>query len=358
MSVTTDRMIPFEALRDLAERLLVAVDVPSDEAALVADTLATADARGMNSHGVMRLPVYVEKVRGGGFKAGKKGRVLRETSSSVLIDAEQGLGAVVMVRAVQEATAKARETGVGIAGVTNSNHYGEGAYYVRHAVEQGMLTLLTSNGAPNMPVWGGLTRMTGPLPLTVGAPVTGREPFLLDIAMGVLARGKILYAAEKGHDVPPGTGVDANGHPTTDPKKIIGGGWILPIGGYKGFGITMVLEILAGVLTGGALGTELRELYGIPDKSQGLGHFALVIDPEAFMSRKEFEDRMVFYLAMIKGSERAPGVDEIIIAGEPEQRRYSERLKTGVPIDAKVLASLETLALELGVDADLGGVPT
>jgi LDH2 family malate/lactate/ureidoglycolate dehydrogenase len=150
--------------------------------------------------------------------------------------------------------------------------------------------------------------------------------------------------------------VDEDGKPTVDPRRIVEGGWILPIGGYKGFGITMVLEILAGVLTGGALGTELRELYGIPDKSQRLGHFALVIDPEAFMSRKEFEDRMAFYLVMIKGSERAPGVDEIIVAGEPEQRRYSERLKTGVPIEPKVLASLEALATELGVDAGLGGV--
>jgi LDH2 family malate/lactate/ureidoglycolate dehydrogenase len=199
-----------------------------------------------------------------------------------------------------------------------------------------------------MPVWGGLTRMTGPLPLTVGVPVAGRDPFILDVAMGVMARGRILYAAEKGLEVPLGTGVDADGKPTTDPRKIIDGGWILPIGGYKGFGITMMLEILAGVLTGGAVGTQLQELYGAPSKPQGLGHFVLVIDPGAFMSHAEFQNRMAFYLAMIKASERAPGVDEIIVAGEPEQRRYAERLKDGVPLEAKVLASLERLASELG----------
>ncbi|WP_460452218.1 Ldh family oxidoreductase [Alsobacter sp. SYSU BS001988] len=339
----------FDVLRNFAERLLRAVDVPADEAALVADTLATADARGMHSHGVMRLPVYVEKIRGGGFRPGAKGKVLRETASAVLIDAERGLGAVAMTRAVDIAMTKARQTGVGVSAVTNSNHYGEGAYYARKPVEDGLIALLTSNGAPNMPVWGGLTRMTGPLPLTVGAPASGREPFLLDVAMGVMARGKILYAAEKGLELPPGVGVDEDGKPTVDPRRIIEGGWILPIGGYKGFGITMALEILAGVLTGGPLGAEIKELYGAPQECQGLGHFALILDPEAFMPRKAFETRMAAYLAMIKASERAPGVEEIIVAGEPEQRRHAERLKTGIPLEAKVLASLRALATELGV---------
>ncbi|PSC03842.1 hypothetical protein SLNSH_17180 [Alsobacter soli] len=215
---------------------------------------------------------------------------------------------------------------------------------------------MTSNGAPNMPVWGGLTRMTGPLPLTVGAPAAGREPFLLDVAMGVMARGKILYAAEKGLELPAGVGVDGDGKPTVDPRKIIDGGWILPIGGYKGFGITMALEILAGVLTGGALGAEIRELYGAPGQGQGLGHFALVLDPGAFMPREAFEERMAAYLGMIKASERAPGVEEIIVAGEPEQRRHAERLKTGIPIEGKVLASIRALAAELGTDDLLGEI--
>lgn len=349
------QLIPFEALRGLAERILLAVAVPQEEALLLADSLATADARGMNSHGVMRLPVYVEKIRGGGFKPGRKGSILRETTSTVLVDAQNGLGAVVMDRAVELACAKAKETGIGAAGVTNSNHYGEGAYYARKPLERGFIVLLTSNGAPNMPVWGGLTRMTGPLPLTFGAPIAGREPFLLDVAMGVLARGKILMAAEKGVEVPLGTGVDSGGNPTTDPRKIIEGGWILPIGGYKGFGITMVLEILAGVLTGGALGQDICELYGTPESPQALGHFALVIDPDAFMPRAVFEERMAIYVEMIKVSERAPGITEIIVAGEPEARRHAEALRSGVPIERSVLDKLEALAVELGVLAGLGG---
>ena len=176
--------------------------------------------------------------------------------------------------------------------------------------------------------------------------------------MGVMARGKILYAAEKGQQLPAGVGVDADGQPTVDPRKIIEGGWILPIGGYKGFGITMALEILAGVLTGGPLGAEIRELYGAPGSSQGLGHFALVLDPGAFMLRRDFEERMATYLAMIKGSEHAPGVEEIIVAGEPEQRRHAERLKTGIPMEAKVLASLGVLARDLRVADPLEGSVT
>lgn len=347
---SSDRLIPFEALRDLAERMFRAVGTPPDEAALVADTLACADARGMHSHGVLRLPVYIEKIQGGGFKPGRKGKVLRETDSIAFIDAEDGLGQVAIDRAIDLASLKAQRTGVGAVAVTNSNHYGEGAYYVRKPVDKGLFVLLTSNGAPNTPVWGGTgPRMTGPLPLTVGVPVKGRAPFLLDIAMGMLARGKILYAAEKGLPVPLGTGLDAEGQPTTDPRKILDGGRILPIGGYKGFGLTMVLEILCGVLTGGAVGTGLRELYNAPELAQKIGHFALVIDPAAFTGRDLFLANMAAYLDMIKSSDRMPGVDEIIIAGEPEEQRFRERLATGIPLEPKVIVAMEELAGKLGI---------
>jgi LDH2 family malate/lactate/ureidoglycolate dehydrogenase len=223
-------------------------------------------------------------------------------------------------------------------------------------VARGLFVLLTSNGAPNTPVWGGVSpRMTGPLPLTVGVPVAGRPPFVLDIAMGMQSRGKILYAAEKGLPVAPGTGLDADGQPTTDPRRILEGGRILPIGGYKGFGITMVLEILCGVLTGGAVGVGLRELYNTPTLAQKIGHFALVIDPAAFTSRDAFLTGMAAYLEMIKSSERVPGVDEIIVAGEPEERRYAAAIAHGVPLEGKVLAALETLAADLGVTTGLAG---
>lgn len=343
-----DRRVTQERLLALSTDIFVRAGVPEAEARLVASTLVEADLRGMQSHGVLRVPIYTEKIRAGGFRPGTKGRVVRETAGTSLIDGENGLGQVVTMHAMEIAMAKAKANGIGAAGVLNSNHFGEAAYYVLQAARRDMIGVVATNGSPNMPAWGGMTKMTGPLPFTAAVP-TGQEPFVIDAALGMTNRGKLIYLAETGQTIPVGWGVDREGQPTELPRQVLDGGWILPIGGHKGFGITMFLEILSGVLTGANVGSDIRDLYNAPrDVAQGLGHFCIAIDPVAFMSLPTFKSRMDAMIAMVRASKLAPDCERMVIPGEPEIASRSARLREGIPLAESLLGELNALARELG----------
>lgn len=349
-----ERKVDSTKLRRFILDILQLCDMSIEEREILADTLVAADLRGMRSHGCLRLPIYVEKIRAGGFRAGRKGRVERETDSIVLLDGEDGVGQVLAVRAMDEAMRKARGRGIGAAGVTRSNHYGEAAYYVLHAVRNNMIGMIMTNGSPNMPPWGGTTKMTGPLPFTVGVPTSNEHPFILDAALGMTNKGKLIYLAEQGLPIPPGWGVDNLGRPTENPQHVLDGGWILPIGGHKGFGITMFLEILAGVLTGGAIGSEIRDLYDVDRaKPQGVGHFAIAIDPAAFMPLDQFKQRMDYMIRMMKSSKPAPGTEVIKIPGEIEFDNEERHRREGVPISDTVLGQLNRLSHDVGSNLTL-----
>lgn len=353
--VTGERLIRPEALESFLRAVFAAAGLPAAEAAIMAEALLRADLRGMHSHGAVRVPIYVAKIRAGGFRPGRAGRVLKDGPAIRLIDAENGIGQVFAMRAMDEAIAKARGQGIGACGVIDSNHFGEGAPYVMRAAEAGMVGLIATNSAAIMPVWGGRVPMTGPLPVTIAAPAGRHPPFVLDAALGATSRGKLLVAAAEGQKVPMGVGTDAAGRPTDDPRAILDGGAILPIGGHKGWGMILALEILSGVLTGGAIGTELRDMFD-PDRGapQRLGHFAIAIDIAHFMPLETFLARMDALIEGIKASERAEGVSEILIPGEIEHRREAERRRTGVPLGPGLIAELDALAAGLGVADRLG----
>jgi LDH2 family malate/lactate/ureidoglycolate dehydrogenase/quinol monooxygenase YgiN len=344
-----ERKVAAEALLTLATDIFERAGTPADEARIVATALVEADLRGMQSHGVLRIPIYVEKIRAGGFRAGHRGTIVRESPGTALLDGEDGLGQVIALNAMDIAIDKARTTGIGAVGVLNSNHFGEAAHYVIHAAARNMIGLIATNGSPNMPAFGGTTKMTGPLPFTAAVPVGSGPPFVIDAALGVTNRGKLIYMAERGERIPVGWGVDSDARPTDDPARVLDGGWILPIGGHKGFGITLFLEILSGVLTGARVGSEIRDLYNAPrNQSQGLGHFCLAIDPTAFMSVDAFKARMDAMIQMIRSSKLAPGVERVTIPGEPEMEAKRQRSAAGIPLAIGVLDQLNALARELG----------
>jgi LDH2 family malate/lactate/ureidoglycolate dehydrogenase/quinol monooxygenase YgiN len=344
-----ERKVAAVDLLALATDVFVRAGTSHDEASIVANALVEADLRGMQSHGVLRIPIYVEKIRAGGFRAGQRGTIVRETPGTALLDGEDGLGQVISLHAMDIAIDKARKTGIGAVGVLNSNHFGEAAHYVIHAAEQGMIGLIATNGSPNMPAFGGTTKMTGPLPFTAAVPVGSGPPFVIDAALGVTNRGKLIYMAERGERIPIGWGVDRDARPTDDPARVLDGGWILPIGGHKGFGITLFLEILSGVLTGALVGSEIRDLYSAPrNQSQGLGHFCIAIDPVAFMPLAAFKARMDAMIQMIRASKLAPGSERMIIPGEPELDARRQRSVDGIPLATGVLDQLNALAHELG----------
>ena len=348
-SAAKERKVAAVDLLVLATDVLVRAGTSPDEASIVANALVEADLRGMQSHGVLRIPIYVEKIRAGGFRAGKRGTIVRESSGTALLDGEDGLGQVISLHAMDIAIDKARKTGIGAVGVLNSNHFGEAAHYVIHAAEQGMIGLIATNGSPNMPAFGGTTKMTGPLPFTAAVPIGSGPPFVIDAALGVTNRGKLIYMAERGERIPIGWGVDRDARPTDDPARVLDGGWILPIGGHKGFGITLFLEILSGVLTGALVGSEIRDLYSAPrNQSQGLGHFCIAIDPAAFMPLQAFKARMDAMIHMIRASKLAPGSERMIIPGEPELDARRQRSVDGIPLATGVLDQLNALAHELG----------
>jgi LDH2 family malate/lactate/ureidoglycolate dehydrogenase len=350
MAIASERVVDALKLEAYVAEIFDHGGVPRDEAGRVADALVSADARGMTSHGVMRVPMYMKKVRAKGFRAGTKGHVLQETAATMLLDGEDGLGQVITWRAMEEAIRKARTAGVGVVGVTRSNHYGEGAYYALEAIRHDMIGILTTNGSANTPPHGGRSMVAGNLPLTVGVPANKELPILLDMAMCASSKGKVAYAAKKGDQIPAGWAVDANGQATVDPQKVLDGGWILPIGGYKGWGMIMILDVLSGVLTGGPMGPEVTDLFiGAPETPQGLGHFVLALNIAAFMPVSDFKRRMDQRIRSIKDSERLPGVDEILMPGERELTLERERRAHGIPLSVAVLDQVAAVAKELGV---------
>lgn len=333
----------------LAKCIFVKAGVVDEDAAVVADSLIEADLRGMNSHGIIRLPVYVERLLKGGVTARPKFDLVSETPGIALFDAGGGLGAVATSKAMAIAIEKATTNGIAAVGIRNSNHNGEGARYVKQATDANMIGIATTNSSPIMPVWGGRNPLTGPLPIAFGIP-TNSDPIVLDMALGMSSRGKILYFLEKGMEVPPGWLVDNEGRPTTDPSWINKGGWILPIGGHKGWGLILMCEILSGILTGGAFGRELTNLYDNVDTPQRNGHLVIALNVASFLNLENFKDRLDEYVTTIKASTLAPGFDEILLPGELENRKRKLQLQEGITISHSLVRDLLSLAKSLDVD--------
>lgn len=334
-----------EALRTACVTLLRAVGVPEDQAAVVADVLVRADLRGIASHGVMRLPAYVHKIRAGLLKPDTPWTCLRETPATALFDADMGLGPVAGLWGMKEAIGRAEQCGVSAVGVSNASHFGIAAYYALQAVEVGKIGVAISNAAASMAPWGGVGPQLGTNPICVAIPTQDEVPLVLDMAASVAARGKIRMAQREGHPIPQGWALDANGQPTTDPQAAIEG-TLLPIGGPKGYGIALVNDILAGILTGSPSGIELRSIHDLEHPSP-VGFFFQVLQIEAFSSAHTFFERLGDRLTEIRNSPRGQGVDRIYIPGEIEWECEQERRRNGIPIGTATLKALNDLAEEL-----------
>jgi LDH2 family malate/lactate/ureidoglycolate dehydrogenase len=344
-------LLDFFELKALTVAILERVGVPAADAAIVAGGLITADARGMNSHGILRLPVYIKRLQQGGFSPVSRFDMVQETPGTALVDGGNGLGAVLTTKAMALAIEKAREVGVAAVGVRNSNHNGEGAPYVLQAVQADMIGIATTNGSPISPVWGGKAPFfSGPLPISFGIPTAEELPIILDMALGMSSRGKVLYYAEKGLELPPGWLVDADGAPTTDPNWVKKGGWILPIGGHKGWGLALMCEILSGILTGGAFGRDLTNLYDDLQDGQHNGHFVIALNIDKFIGAAAFKSRMDDYIRQMRASEPAPGFTEILMPGEIEFRKEKKQKTEGMQLSLSVVEELLASARGLGLD--------
>lgn len=337
-----------EALVDGAAAVLAALGVPAGDARLVADSLVTADLWGHHSHGLLRLPWYVERLRSGVMTPVTRPDVVRDLGAVAVLDGRDGVGQVVTAHAVRDAVRRAGDHGVGVVAVRNSNHFGTAAYFTRMVAEAGCVGIITTNGSPAMPPWGGRRKAVGANPWSVATPGGSHGPVVLDIANTTVARGKVYAALERGDDIPAGWALDADGAPTTDPAAAIDG-VILPMAGHKGYAIAFLMDVLSGVLTGSSYGTDVAGPY-VPDRRSGCGHLVLALRVDAVIDPAEFGRRIDDLVDGTKAVPLAHGADEIYYPGEIEDRTAAERRRSGLVLPERTIAGLLALAREAGVD--------
>src|SRR5688572_10246120 len=307
-----------DRLMEFAAAVYAAEGVPPADARLVADTLVQADLWGHQSHGVLRLGWYWERLRNGVMRPVTQPQLVIDAGAVALIDGHDGVGYVLTKLAAEEAIKRAKQHGVSAVGVRNSNHFGTCMYYTLMAAREGCVGLLTSNGGPAMAPWGGRQKIIGTNPWSVAAPVGTRPPFVVDMANTGVARGKIYLARQKRQPIPLGWAINAAGEPTTDPQEAIDG-IILPMAEHKGYAIAAMVDMLSGVLTGSGFLSAVHSPYKTAEKSN-CGHMMIALDIERFQPLAQFHARMEQYVTQIKSVPRAKGFDEVFYPGEMEAR--------------------------------------
>ncbi len=345
-SSASRRVAPDDLVADVAS-ILAAVGVPASDATIVADSLVMAERWGHPSHGVLRLSWYVKRIRAGVVSPVTRPEVLIDRGAMSLIDGRDGLGQVITVHAANDAVRRAQEHGVSVVGVRNSNHFGTAGYYTRLMAKRGCVGILTTNSSPAMAPWGGRTKAIGNNPWSVAAPAGRYGTVVVDMANTQVARGKIYNARQRGLPIPEGWAIDEEGNPTTDPVRAIGG-VLAPMGGHKGYAISMAMDILSGVLTGSSFAPNVVGPY-VPDRRSGAGHLVMALDVRAFLDEHDFEARIEQLIQNMKAVPLAPGFDEIFYPGELEDRSSRRADEVGVELPPKTVEELSVLADLLAV---------
>jgi LDH2 family malate/lactate/ureidoglycolate dehydrogenase len=336
-----------EQLTGFGQAVLECHGVPQSDAHLLADSLVAAELWGHSSHGMLRLPWYVERLRSGAMQAVTRGVLAQDNGAVVVIDGQDGIGQVLTMQAVNLGVERAKRFGVSAVAVRNSNHFGTAAYFTRESAKQDCVAFLSTNASPAMAPWGGKTKAIGTNPWSIAAPAGRHGVAVMDIANTAVARGKIYLAAERGEDIPPTWAADEQGVPTTNAKDAIHG-LILPMAGHKGYVISFMMDVLSGVLTGSQFGSRIAGPYQA-DRKSGCGHLLLTIDIAALMSQAEFALRMEQLIDEIKAVPTAAGVSDIFFPGELEDRNTEQHLKTGISVADNTWDSLRKLGTETGV---------
>jgi ureidoglycolate dehydrogenase (NAD+) len=330
-------------LTRLAVRVLEARGIARADAEDAARILVTGDLMGHATHGVLRLESYGERLATGAMDARAKISVEEVASAIARIDGANALGPLVGMAALRAAMTRAKANGVGIAFARNSNHFGAIAPYCLIAAEQGFASMICSNASITIAPTGGAETKLGNNPLGFGVPNPGGRPVILDMAMSVVARGKIRAALAKGQPIPETWATDRDGKATTDPKAALDG-FLLPFGGYKGYGLALIVDLLAGVLSGAAYLEHVNSWLDGPDKPGNLGHFFLLIDTRVLGPMDWLAKRVSDFDAIIHGTARADPSVAVRLPGEIELERLEKHRRDGIAVDAALLARLEAMA--------------
>ncbi len=342
-------IVQFDALRAFVSRSLVAVDIPLPDAEVVANLMAQADLQGSDGHGVIRLPQYVKRIRAGGINTRPNIQVVRERAAMAIVDGDNAMGHLAVSRAVNLAIEKARTAGVAWVGTRNSNHAGPASLYARMPVAHNMIGLYFAVGNANhLPAWGGMDMLLSTNPIAAAIPAGVEPEIVLDMATTVAAYGKVKAKAKRGEMMPEGWMIDREGKPLLDPKRSEEG-FLLPIGGYKGYGLALIVGLLAGTLQGAAMGKDVVDFNKDSVTPTNTGQAILVINLEAFGEVNIFKSAVDTLVQDIRASERLPGVERIWLPGEQSHARRQRYGENGIPLASALVQELDVLAKDLGV---------
>jgi L-2-hydroxycarboxylate dehydrogenase (NAD+) len=345
----TPLRVKAERLEDFTARAFQAVGIAASDAQRIAELMVRADLQGSEGHGVFRLPQYIRRIKGGAVNIKPDIRVTREAAGMALVDGDNGMGHLVMSFAAAKAIEKAKTAGVAWVGVKWSNHAGPASLYASMPLEHEMVGLYLAVGNANhLPAWGGLDMLLSTNPIAVAVPA-GEEPaIVLDMATTVAAYGKVKTKAQRGEMMPEGWMMDRQGRPLLDPRRA-NDGFLLPIGGYKGYGLALVFGLLAGTLNGAAMGKDVVDFNADDATPTNTGHAIVAINVEAFQPVAEFKKHVDALIRDLRNSQRLPGVDRIRLPGEGSHAARAERSNKGIPLPAPLAASLNQLAAELKI---------
>jgi LDH2 family malate/lactate/ureidoglycolate dehydrogenase len=341
--------VPYERLRDFVAAAFERIGLPADDAHVLGSLMAEADLQGSDGHGIFRLPQYIRRIEAGGVNPRPKIRIERERAAMALVNGDNGMGHLAMRFAADVCIQKARQAGSAWVGVRWGNHAGPASLYARMPMRENMIGMYFAVGNANhLPPWGGVEMLLSTNPIAVAIPSGEEPPIVLDMATTVAAFGKVKTRAQRGEQMPEGWMIDREGRPLTDPKRVHEG-FLLPIGGYKGYGMALVFGILAGTLNNAAMGRGVIDFNADDSSPTNTGQAILAVDISAFDDLDKFKARVDELVRDIRGSERMKGFERIYLPGEQSRERHEERTRLGIPMPPPLLASLNELGRKLGI---------
>lgn len=335
--------ISYKDLDQFMTDLFMKAGATEEGAKMISDVLGKAELRGIASHGVSRIPNYIQRVELDLVSPDPELTIVKETPSTALVDGGYGLGQIVATKAMQLAIDKAKKCGVGIVSVNKSHHFGIATYYSEMAAKENMIGFACSNTTALMSPPGGASKAIGNNPLSFAFPAGKHFPVIFDMACSAVAQGKIINADMEGRKIPEGWGVDINGLPTTDPAEALKG-FLVPAAGPKGYGLAVVIESLSGVLSGSQVAKNIPSIRNDLVNKQDCGHFFMAVDINAFTDIDEFKERMDTFIDEMKGGKKAKGSTEIFMPGEIEQNKEVKALEEGINIPNDIFALIKEVA--------------
>ncbi len=348
---TSTSYIPHEQLTQFAKAVYISTGLSEEDAFLAADTLVQAELWGHASHGLLRLAWYYARLRSGAMKSVTNTSLIVDSKAIAVMDGADGVGQVVAKRAMLESIKRAKNHGVGIVSVRNSNHFGTCMYFTRMGAQNGCISILMSNAGPNMAPWGGRQKKIGTNPWSIAVPAGKHGAVVMDMANSGVARGKIYLAQQRRQSIPNDWAIDKEGRPTTDPQAAIEG-FILPMAGHKGYVMGVMVDILSGVLSGSSFLDQVHGPYD-PVNRSGAGHFIVSMDVAAFQPLAEFEQRIDEYIHSLKDVPLATGHEQVYFPGEMENQADIRNRELGLLLPEDTQASLIEVAKESGQEKDL-----